>query len=122
MITALESGDRGVTLDEWPAISFALFVSPLALISADSDGLVWLTPGHAVDQEGLENFISFGDPLALGREAQQAVMDESYGRALATLAWWLLDAQRQGDKTALRDTVRAIARSAENYESAKKEA
>lgn len=114
-LSRIESGDRGISLDEALALALHLNASPAHLLTPP-DGSVALSDNFAIDGPGLREWLRFGlwnwdtggEPTGdvgheEGREAQS-------DRQLTSLALLLVDAARKRDNAALKATLEALKR------------
>jgi transcriptional regulator with XRE-family HTH domain len=101
----IESGERGLSLDEALALAALLNVAPAHLLTPPDDGqMVWLTANLGVDGEEMRNFLRFGHPLSRTPERLSSELEEL---ALAT-ARALVDATHGNDQAGKQDALRAL--------------
>ena len=109
----IESGERGLALDEALALAALLHAAPAHLLSPpEEEALVWLTDQRGVDGDGMRDFLRFGEPLALSPEGQRARLSSSLEQAVIVYARALVDAVQGNDRAGQKEALLALGRMA----------
>lgn len=118
----LETGKRGVSLDEVLALALCLNASPANLLSPSEKALLALTDDTAVDGDALRNWLVTGDPVlawpAVPGEDDRAALDYILGETLGRLALAFVDALRAQDKGGRTALLLAIAEAVDRHREA----
>jgi transcriptional regulator with XRE-family HTH domain len=105
----IESGERGLLLDEALALAQVLHVAPAHLLSPEDDEQIALTPSFSVDGAGLRNWLLFGAPmLAMTEEGQRASARIKLAFNIEDYARAIVDARDGRDKAGLESATRAL--------------
>ena len=108
----LESGSRGLLLDEALALAVCLWVAPAHLLTPPDGAVVGLTDKMAVDD--LRDWFATGNPFpfpvwpAEPRDEDRALLNRNFERSVASYAQALIDADKAGDEDGRRAALRAI--------------
>jgi transcriptional regulator with XRE-family HTH domain len=97
-VLRIESGERGLSLDEALAFAWVLNAAPAHLLSPPEGEYVMLTADGGVDGSGLRNWLLFGDPLLLSTEGKRVKTRMNAVFTIEALAQAIVDAKRGGDR------------------------
>jgi len=105
----IETGKRGLSLDEALALARLLDVAPAHLLSPPDGSTVSLTNQRGVDGAGMRNWLLFGEPLLDATPTgKRALMRMRLSFALETYARALVDAKNGGDTAGVEDAKRML--------------
>jgi transcriptional regulator with XRE-family HTH domain len=108
-VLRIESGERGLSLDEAFAFADVLNAVPAQMLSPVGDDLVKLTETHAVDGGGMRAWLRFGGSfIAQGGDIPDERLEDLELQALALHAQALIDANRGGDTAGVKEAFYAI--------------
>jgi hypothetical protein len=115
----IESGDRGLPLDDALALADVLGVAPAHLLTPPDGEMVWPTDKRGVDGEGMRNFLRFGHPmLGATPEGKRARLSAALEEIVLAQAQAFVDAARGGDKAGKLDALKALGETALDYRKA----
>jgi transcriptional regulator with XRE-family HTH domain len=97
-VLRIESGDRGLSLDEALAFAWVLNAVPAHLLSPPEGEGVMLTADAGLDGSGLRNWLLFGDPLLISTEGKRVRTRMTAIFAIEALARAIVDARQGGDR------------------------
>lgn len=102
----VETGKRGLSLDEALGFATVLAAVPAQMVSPPDDELVWLTENRAADGDGMRAWLRFGYSFLTDAgdervEKLRLEVVEAHARAL-------LDAGKLKDKAGQREALRAM--------------
>jgi hypothetical protein len=124
-VLRIESGQRGLALDEAVALATILRAAPAHLLTPPEGELVALTDKEAVDGEALRNWLMYGAPflgmaaaVAVDRDQEQLALRAQLERDLTQYALALTDAVRGEDKAGIRLAGEAIVLAVGDYQEA----
>jgi hypothetical protein len=104
-VLRIESGDRGLSLDEALAFAWVLNAAPAHLLSPPEGEGVMLTADAGLDGSGLRNWLLFGDPLLISTEGKRVRKRMDAIFTIEALAQAIVDAKRGGDEAGSKATV-----------------
>jgi transcriptional regulator with XRE-family HTH domain len=105
----IESGERGLLLDEAIALAQVLHVAPAHLLSPPDDERIALTPSYAVDGAGMRNWLLFGEPfLEMTEPGKRASARIKLAFNIEAYARAIVDAGRGDDKAGVDSATRAL--------------
>ena len=113
-VIRIESGERGISLDEAIGLASVLNAAPALMLSPPGDDMVALTDNTAVDGEALRDWLATGSALLTWPShapgtPEDALREEALLESrLVSLATALLDAARTNDGPAKRVVLRMI--------------
>jgi transcriptional regulator with XRE-family HTH domain len=118
----IESGDRGIALDEAIALTRLLHAVPAQMLTLPEGAMTALTANDWVDGGGMHNWLVYGEPIlqlsvlidAEGTEPR-AVLRGRLEQDITTHALALADAFRVKDTKAITVAGDAIVRTVETY-------
>ncbi len=102
----IETGQRGLSLDEALALAQLLQIAPAHLLSPPDGARVMLTEKAGVDGAGMRNWLLFGDPLLLTPEGRRSKSRTRMALTVEAFALAITDAKRGGDRAGA-DAARA---------------
>lgn len=120
----LETGNRGVSLDEALALAMCLDAAPANLLSPAADALLALTDNCAVDGEALRTWFATGDALvgaawpATPGADDRAALDVILSETLSSQAVAFVDALRAKDKSGIKTLYRAMGEAVDRHRAA----
>jgi transcriptional regulator with XRE-family HTH domain len=119
-VLRIESGKRGLALDEAVALAWILQAVPAQMLTAPESSVVGLTDNVGVDGEGIRNWLVYGDPLlampaVVDTDEARAVVRAHFERDVTRHALALADAVRGEDKAGVTAAGEAILSAARAY-------
>jgi transcriptional regulator with XRE-family HTH domain len=123
ILLRIESGERGLPLDDALALADVLGVAPAHLLTPPDGQMVCLTDKRSVDGAGMRNFLRFGHPMLAGTpEGKRARLSATLEEIVLAQAQAFVDATHGGDQAGKLDALQALGETALDYRKALEEA
>jgi transcriptional regulator with XRE-family HTH domain len=114
----IETGKRGLSLDEALALAALLPVAPAHLLSPPDDAMVWPTDNLGFDGSAMRNWLLFGDPLLLTPTGQRAKLRIGFTHAIEVYAQAIVDAKNGHDSEGQKHATDALYRTIVEHQAA----
>jgi hypothetical protein len=112
----IESGERGLQLDEALALALLLNAAPHHMLSPAGEEMVSIIDSEGFDSGAMRNWLRYGNRFGMLPEAERHradLIDQLVAHAQA-----LVDAHRGNDIAGRREAAEAIVRAVERYQEA----
>jgi transcriptional regulator with XRE-family HTH domain len=107
-VMQIESGRRGVQLDEAIALAAVLHAVPAQLLSPPEGEIVDLHAKAGVDGQGMRNWLAFGSPFQHVPDPHRDELRRNLEAVLLVHAQALIDANRGNDAAGRAEAVKAL--------------